>query len=174
MTKTTAATRPRREWGALTALDQSTGPSILQSPPSSSSLMFKILLLICNILNITLEKDLNAPPSPLPPFPPQPLPQSPPSPMTSAARSSGNGGGRQRGQKQRQRQGHTTINQQMAVTATKTAFMAVAAVMVAAVAVFVAMAAMAAMTVPAAAQTVAAGTAAREIYIKKGRKRRSW
>ena len=138
MTKSTAATRPRREWGALTALDQSYGPSILQSPPSSSSLMFKVLLLICNILNITLEKDLNAPPSPLPPFPPQPLPQSPLLPMTSAARSSGNGGGRQRQQKQRQQGGHTTINQQMAATATRTAFVVVAVATAAAMAVAVA------------------------------------
>jgi len=88
--------------------------------------MFKILLLICNILNIIPEKDLNAPPSPLPPFPPQPLPQSLLSPMTLAARS-GNGGGRQQRWKQRQQGGCTTINQQMAAIATEKAFVVAAA-----------------------------------------------
>jgi hypothetical protein len=60
---------------------------------------------------------------------PQLLPQSQsqPSPMPLAA-SSGNGGGRQRRRKQRQQRGHTTINQQMAVTATETAFVAAAIV----------------------------------------------
>ena len=163
MTKTTAATRPRREWGTLTALDQSYDPSILQSPPSSSSLMFKVLLLICNILNITLEKDLNALPSQLPPFPPQPLPQLPPPPMTSAVRSSGNGRGRQQWWKSRQWRGHTTINQQMAATATKKAFVVVAVATAAALAAAVATASMAAMTAMAEVQMVAAVAAVREI-----------
>ena len=88
--------------------------------------MFKMLLVICNILNITPENDLHAPSLPLPPFPPQLLPQSLPSPMTSVA-SSGNGGGRQRWWKQRQRWGHTTINQQMTVIVTETAFVAATA-----------------------------------------------
>jgi len=107
--------------------------------------MFKILLLIRNILNITPEKDLNAPLLPLPPLPPLPpqlLPQSPLSPMISAARS-GSGGGRQWPRKQRQWQGDTTINQQMVATATETAFLAAAAATAAAVAAAVATAAIA-------------------------------
>ena len=121
------------------------------------------LLLLCNILNITPEKDLNAPPSPLPPFPPQPLPQLPPPPMTSAVRSSGNGRGRQQWWKSRQWRGHTTINQQMAATATKKAFVVVAVATAAALAAAVATASMAAMTAMAAVQMVAAVAAVREI-----------
>jgi len=58
--------------------------------------------------------------------------------MTLAARISGNSGGRQRRQKQRQWQGHTTINQQKAATATKTAFVAAFVATAAAVAAAVA------------------------------------
>jgi hypothetical protein len=60
--------------------------------------VFILLLLICCILNITPEKDANAPPLPLALFPPQLLPQLLPLPITLAA-SNGNGGGRQRQQK---------------------------------------------------------------------------
>jgi hypothetical protein len=62
-----------------------------------------------------------------------------------------------------QRQGHTTINQQIAAIATELAFVAAAAATAAAVAAAVAKAAM------AAAQTVAAATGAPKIYIKKRR-----
>jgi hypothetical protein len=70
--------------------------------------MFKILLLIFNILNIKPEKDLNAPPLLLTPFLLQPLPQSSLSPMTSAAISDnggnrGSGGGKQQSTKRWQR-----------------------------------------------------------------------
>jgi hypothetical protein len=62
--------RHDRRHSLLPLLPSSSLPSprpFYDPSPSSSSLTFKILLVICNILNITLEKDLNAPaPSALP------------------------------------------------------------------------------------------------------------
>ncbi len=57
-TKTTAAKQPRHKWGILAATVRCTGPSHSVIPHSSSSLMFKILHLMRNSLNITLKKDL--------------------------------------------------------------------------------------------------------------------
>ena len=75
------------------------------------------------------------------------------------AANSSNCGGRDWRQKQRQGQGHTTINQQLAAIASEMAFVVAAVATGAAVAAAVAMAAVAATAV---AKTVAAATAARE------------
>ena len=58
MTKNTADERPWHKWGILAASVRSIGPSHSAIPASLSSLMFKILLLMRNILNITSKKDL--------------------------------------------------------------------------------------------------------------------